>query len=102
MNDSSNDKAIAVARRADQIFAKRFDANARRVDRMFVVLMLAQWAFAIIVAIWLSPYAWEGKEKAVHLHVYIAVVIGGLLSSLPIALALLRPGTKLTRYVIAV
>src|SRR5207253_7428652 len=37
----------------------------------------------------------------IHLHVYLAVFLGGLISSLPIALALTKPGWMGTRYVIA-
>src|SRR5262245_34227174 len=36
------------------------------------------------------------------MHLQIAVVFGGLLNALPIALILTRPGSDLTRYVIAV
>jgi hypothetical protein len=53
------------------------------------------------MAVVFSPYAWEGKVKTVHAHVFAAVVLGALISSLPIALTFLRPGSALTRHVIA-
>jgi hypothetical protein len=63
--------------------------------------MAGHWMFAIAIALTFSPYAWEGKVKTVHAHVWTAVVLGGLLSSLPIALAIRRPGWVVTRHVIA-
>jgi signal transduction histidine kinase len=91
----------AVAERADSLANDYARQNYRRIDRMFIVLMIAQWAFAIIVAIFFSPNAWAGKVKTTHLHVYAALLLGGTISSLPIALALLRPGWIGTRHVIA-
>ena len=48
-----------------------------------------------------SPYGWAGKVKAVHFHVYVAVLLGGALTVFPAALALLSPGWTVTRHVIA-
>jgi two-component system, NtrC family, sensor histidine kinase HydH len=90
-----------IDQRAAALFGERKAHGARRLDRMFVRLAFAQWAFAILVAVLFSPYAWSGREKAVHLHVYMAVLVGGALTALPVALALLRPGWVGTRHVIA-
>ena len=68
---------------------------------MFLWLMVAQWLFGIFIAVTVSPFAWEGKTRVVSNHVVAAVVLGGLLSALPIALILLRPGWVGTRHVIA-
>jgi hypothetical protein len=72
-----------------------------RAERMFLWLMVAQWVFGIVLAFTVSPFAWEGKTRVVSNHVYAAVFLGGLLSALPIALILLRPGWVGTRHVIA-
>jgi two-component system, NtrC family, sensor histidine kinase HydH len=93
---------VRIAERATALFGERRDRAMRRVDRMFVALMIGQWVFGILMALFLSPYGWTGKVKAVHFHVYIAVLLGGALSALPIALAVLRPGSTLTRHTIAV
>jgi hypothetical protein len=102
MSTSDLDRAAAaIVGRA----TARFDAHRREIhqstDRLFATLMAGQWVFAIIVAVTYSPYGWEGKVKSVHIHVWTAIVLGGILSSLPIALALLRPGAVATRHVIA-
>jgi hypothetical protein len=93
--------ADAIVGRARTRFRAHRDEIMRATDRLFALLMFGQWMFAIAVALTFSPYAWEGKVKTVHAHVWTAVVLGGLLSSLPIALAVLRPGWVVTRHVIA-
>jgi len=92
----------AVDRRAAELFEERKSANYRRTSRIFALLMAGQWVFAIAVAILFSPYGWEGKQKAVHAHVWIAIFLGGTLSSLPIYLTLTQPTSALTRNVVAV
>ena len=94
-------RARRVAERASALFVERRGHAHRRLDRMFVGLIFGQWAFAILIAVWFSPYGWSGKEKVLHPHVYVAVLVGGALTALPVALALLRPGWAGTRHVIA-
>jgi signal transduction histidine kinase len=91
-----------VDQRAERLFLDHRQRVYRQTDRLFAGLMIAQWVFAIVVALVFSPYAWAGKVKTVNLHVYIAVFLGGAVSSLPVVLAWMRPGAPLTRYVIAV
>jgi hypothetical protein len=93
--------AEAIVRRAVSRFRRHHDEIMKATDRLFAVLMVGQWMFAIAIALLFSPYAWEGKVKTVHAHVWTAIVLGGLLSSLPIALAVRRPGWVVTRHVIA-
>lgn len=88
--------------RAARLYSQHLEGVWRWVDRLFARLMLGQWLFAIGLALFFSPYSWEGKERAVHLHVHVAVLLGGALSAFPIALVWLRPGTRLTRHVVAV
>lgn len=93
--------AAAIVRRAQSRFEVHRDQIYKATDRLFAWLMIGQWAFAIFVAIVFSPYGWEGKVKTVHAHVWVAVVLGGAISSLPVVLAVLRPGWVVTRHVIA-
>jgi signal transduction histidine kinase len=74
----------------------------RRVDRLFAWLMVGQWLAAIAIAVLFSPYGWEGKARAADLHLLVAVLLGGVLSAVPISLVWLRPGTALTRHTVAV
>jgi signal transduction histidine kinase/ActR/RegA family two-component response regulator len=91
-----------LARRAEELDEQGTFERHGSTDRMFLWLLLAQWAFAVILALAVSPYAWEGKARSVHLHVQIAVFFGGIINALPIALILTRPGWKGTRYVVGV
>lgn len=94
--------ASAIVERAQQRFEAHRDRILRSTDRMFAWLMLGQWAFAVFVALAFSRYAWEGKVQTVHMHVWISVVLGGLIAGLPMALGFLRPGWIGTRHAIAV
>jgi len=91
-----------IADRAEALFRERYDANLRRTDRLFAALMILQWAAAIAIALWLSPYTWEGKVKTVHVHVKIAIYLGGALSAVPLVLIWRRPGWVITRHAVAV
>src|SRR5260370_6492422 len=93
--------AQAIVRRAEE----RFQAHRLEIvtwtDRFFARLMVGEWLFGIFFALVLSPYAWEGKVRTVHVHVWLAVFLGGAISALPIALAVWRGGWVVTRHVIA-
>jgi two-component system sensor histidine kinase HydH len=101
-------KAVESTRAALDLIVERAEARFhahrqqifRDTDAMFARLMLAQWIFAVVLALWVSPYAWEGKDKAIHLHVWAAIFLGGAITSLPVFLARERPGEVLTRHVI--
>jgi signal transduction histidine kinase len=88
--------------RANELFQERLRAVQAKTDRLMLLVLLAQWVLAIGISLAVSPYAWSGKVRSIHLHVQLALVLGGVLNSLPIALILLRPGWWGTRQVVAV
>jgi hypothetical protein len=94
--------ADAIVQRAETRYSAHRKAILTSTDRMFAGLMVAQWIFAIFVALVFSPYGWQGKVRTVHMHVWVALILGGAITSLPVALAWLRPGETLTRHTIAV
>jgi serine phosphatase RsbU (regulator of sigma subunit) len=100
--DSLASTPTSIETRAGELFEERFQNNARSLDRLLSYLMIGQWAFAIFLSVFFSPYAWVGKMQVIHTHVYLAVFFGALINVLPIALAFLRPGWFLTRMVLAV
>ena len=63
--------------------------------------MALQWIGGILFALWVSPLAWAGSTSRTHIHVWAAVVLGGLISLFPALLGLFRPGLPSTRYTIA-
>ena len=91
----------AIAPRANQLFVEHQLEIHKRTDRLFVWLMGAQWIAGIVFALYVSPLAWYGPVSRTHLHVYAAVVVGGVISVFPVLLGLFRPGLPSTRYTIA-
>jgi signal transduction histidine kinase len=93
---------VSTSGRADVLFDEYQRDIYRRTDRLFAWLMGFQWIAGIIFALWVSPLAWAGSVSTVHLHVWAAVVLGGIVSIFPALLAIVRPGETYTRYTIAV
>ena len=91
-----------VRARSEELFKQHRTQVYKETDRVFAWLMVAQWVFGLFIALVFSPYGWEGKVKSLHMHVQLAIFVGAALSALPIALAILRPGSTLTRHVVAV
>ena len=81
--------------------AEHFRSLHTRTDRMFACLMLIQWLGGILMALYVSPRTWNGSQSELHPHVMMAVFGGALLASLPIAMAILIPGQRVTRLIIS-
>jgi two-component system, sensor histidine kinase and response regulator len=88
--------------RADEVFYAHQQALYKRTDRMFAYLMGGQWLAAILFALVVAPRTWAGAESQVHVHVWAALILGGIVSLFPAALALANPGATFTRHTIAV
>ena len=69
---------------------------------MFGILFLVQYVAGIVAALLLSPKTWSGAVSQTHPHVWAATVLGAIIITFPLLLILARPGTALTRHVIAV
>jgi two-component system cell cycle sensor histidine kinase/response regulator CckA len=92
----------ATSSRITELFSEHQQDIFKRTDHMFAVLMTLQWVGGIVAAFWISPRTWIGSTSQTHVHVWAALLLGSAISSLPIFLALVRPGRTSTRYVIAV
>lgn len=108
--EASNDVKVCATRerettafdeRTESLFLERYREMNARYDRLLMKLMLVQWAAAILLALWLSPRAWVGKQSGLHAHVFAAIFLGAAICSLPVLLALRSPGQQNTRYAIA-
>ncbi len=79
------------------------DLNELRcyTDRLFGALMVLQWLAGIVVVFVISPRTWQGAASQTHPHLWAALLLGGLITSLPVLLAWFRPGFPSTRYVVA-
>jgi signal transduction histidine kinase len=99
---NSADASPSETQRAGQLFGEHQQSIYRRTDRLFACLMPLQWLAAVATALWISPQTWMGAASQTHPHVYAALVLGGLITALPVGLALTCAGAALTRYVIAI
>ncbi|HZE89192.1 MAG TPA: ATP-binding protein [Verrucomicrobiae bacterium] len=93
---------VVTPNRSSELFGEHLRGIWVRTDRMFAGLMLFQWFAGIAVALLIAPKTWEGEFSRTHLHVWAAVLLGGVFTALPVALATTRPGSLVTRHVIAV
>jgi hypothetical protein len=90
-----------VIARAEELHREQSVRRYAKIDRMFAVLLVVQWVAGIAAAFVVSPYAWAGKERVLHMHVWVAILAGAGITILPVLLAIFRPATPLTRHVIA-
>jgi len=105
MSDSqskASEISTAVQRRADDLFAQELDQVHARRDRVFFWLLLAQWAFAIGLAVVVSPYAWAGSRSTLHVHLYAAVFLGAAINLPALLFIRMWPGRTLTRHTVAI
>ena len=88
--------------RADELFEQHRQEIVRNTDRLFAKLMFFQWIAGILIALFISPWTWAGQSSQVHVHVWAAIFLGGVLSIFPIWMTYAWSGAAITRYVIAV
>jgi two-component system, sensor histidine kinase and response regulator len=86
----------------EELFRAHQQQIYRRTDRVFAQLMTVQWLAGILFAFWVSPRAWAGTISQTHVHVWAAIVLGGAITTFPVALAILKPGELITRHTIGV
>jgi PAS domain S-box-containing protein len=103
MREPSTNTSISPAtlRRAGELFAGHQQTIYKHTDRLFAVLMTVQWFAGIAAALWIAPQTWIGSASQTHIHVWAAILLGGAINIVPIALAVKRPGAPATRYTIA-
>ncbi|MGE0786316.1 MAG: sensor histidine kinase [Sandaracinaceae bacterium] len=102
MGDSHAKVSETERRDADALFAREYERITRRTDRMFMWLIVAQWAAAIVLSLTLSPRSWSGATSSPHVHVAGAIAVGFALTAVPVWMVLRHPGAAVTRGVIAV
>jgi len=88
--------------RALELFAQMQEAVIKHTDSIFARLMIWQWVAAIGAAVLISPQTWEGTQSKVHIHVFAAIFLGGLITALPVFMARKYSGRLATRHIIAV
>ncbi len=99
--DQRRSADLGIARRGECIYQEQLEAVQSWTNRLFVGILLAQWIFGFVLAMWVSPLTWVGSSSYIHPHVWVALLLGGLLTSLPICLIFLFPKWAVTRHVVA-
>jgi signal transduction histidine kinase len=84
---------------AELIFKESYINLCKDNDRVFTLLLAIQWIAAIFIAFYYTPRTWIGAQDLVNVHVYAAILIGGLLSIYPIYLNIKYPGHEANRYI---
>ncbi len=87
--------------RAQRLAERHLHEVYVKTDRLMLVILLCQWAFALGLALTISPYGWSGKVKSIHIHVQLAVLLGAVLNAMPVYLILRHPGRWFTRQAVA-
>jgi PAS domain S-box-containing protein len=90
-----------MSTRIEQLHSQQRHRIHVTTDRGFLVLLIAQWILATVLALWISPYTYDGEIRHVHMHVLLAVAFGGVINALPIFLIITRSGWSGTRHTIA-
>jgi two-component system, sensor histidine kinase and response regulator len=93
---------LSVAARARELLVRQQRRVFERTDLLFGLLLELQWLVAVGCAVWLSPKSWAGSVNQTHPYVWAALLIGGLISAVPLLLIFLRPGSVVTRHAIAI
>jgi signal transduction histidine kinase len=87
---------------AKDIFDKNLYLEQATTDRFFFWLFIAQWLAAVLIAVVLSPFRWEGDDRVLHVHLEAALLVGGAINFFPFILIRMQPGWWMTRHVISV
>jgi HPt (histidine-containing phosphotransfer) domain-containing protein len=102
MTDNTKLSTQSIAERAAELLSGSLQDHRKFFDRIMSWVLLFNWVLAVVFALVVSPNTWIGNQKLVHLHVWIALIQGGVMALPPIALAWLLPGRPLTRYTITI
>ena len=89
-------------KRAEELFEQHRQEIIRNTDQLFAKVMFLQWIAGILLAFFVAPLTWAGQESKIHLHVWAAIFLGGVISIVPILMTRVWPGATINRYVISV
>lgn len=92
----------STEQRAKSLFHEQQRSVYRQTDHLFVGLLLCQWIACILIALLWSPRTWAGQVSEVHIHVWTAFVVGGVITIGPIILVIVKPGEAVTRHAVAI
>src|SRR4051812_35932907 len=93
---------INVTERTSELFKEQQISIVKHTSHVFARLMIFQWLAGVLAALLISPRAWAGTSSQVHIHVWAAIFLGALITSVPVAMAFLHPERTLTRHAVGI
>ena len=93
--------AAEVSQRVEALVQEQLLSLRKRTDRVFTVLLPLEWLAGLLMALLVSPRAWSGTSSHVHIHVWMALMLGGAIVAYPLYLTIARPGDVITRHAVA-
>ena len=95
-------RLIPQQSQGEALFQSQLGRLAVTTDRAFAVVLAVEWVVSIVLALVVSPLAWEGTQYTIHQHVLAALLLGGL-HTVPALFVVWRfPGRIGTRHMVAV
>src|SRR5579859_1101698 len=76
-------------------------AHRRKIDLIFAGFLIYEWILGIVIALWLARRDSLGIVAAIRAHLWVAILVGGILSGLPACMAWRWRGHAVTRHTIA-
>ena len=68
-----------IESKSQKLFHEMLGAVHARTDHLFANLLICEWIAGLLVALVISPRTWYGAYSDVHIHVYTAILLGGLI-----------------------
>ena len=94
-------RSESLRQRISLLYRNQLRHIAHTVDRSFTALLIIQYFACVVAAVWISPVTWKGTQASIHVHFWAAVILGAIITSFPLAMALMRPGRLATRHAVA-
>ncbi len=98
---TNSETRLPLTDRVDELFRQRQEEVYRETDQIFVRLLLVEWIVLVIAALVVAPGNGSAQAGHIDLQVWVATILGGTVTLVPVALARLRPGSAITRYTVA-
>lgn len=92
----------ATHQRAREIYDAHMQNLWVHTDKLFAGMLFWEWLAAILLSVFVSPYTWAGRYQDTHMHVWTALILGTMCCLPPILVAWKQPGTRMSRYSIAI
>jgi methyl-accepting chemotaxis protein len=74
----------------------------KRADKILLLILALEWVICMIASFILTPQTWNGPDSSTHMHIYLSIVGGGMLTLFPAFMLWKFPGHSSTRISIGI